>query len=130
MYIYIKLMFILNIFENGVEGIKIKYPQNARDNIKKIYFLNNIVANKSLKKDRLNYLKYLNRIGLTFYFVTEKDVQNINKKKWYELYSTLNVKDKKILSKILHFKQYSRLKNKTNKYNKTKNNKTKKNKYN
>jgi hypothetical protein len=114
-------MYILNIFENGVEGIKLNYPQKSTENIRKIIFLNNIVANKTSKKDRLNYLKYLNRMGLTFYFVTEKDVQNINKNKWHELYNTLNNKDKKILSRILHFTKYSRSKkNKTNKHNKTK----------
>ena len=123
-------MYILNIFENGVEGIKLNYPHKSTENIKKIIFLNNIVAdNSSKKKDRLDYLKKLNRIGLTFYFVTEKDIQNISKKKWHELYNTLNTKEKKILSKLLHFIQYThsrKNKIKNNKIIKQQNNKTKK----
>jgi hypothetical protein len=116
-------MFVLNIFENGVNGIKLKYPRNATNNIKKIIFLNNIVADKSQKKnDRLNYLKKINRIGLTFYFVTEKDIENIDKKKWYKLYNTLNDKNKKLLIKIAKLSQYGSLKkNKTKKkYKQTK----------
>ncbi len=124
MYLYNTYkMFVLNIFENGVNGIKLKYPQNATNNIKKIIFLNNIVADKSQKKnDRLNYLKKINRIGLTFYFVTEKDIENIDKKKWYKLYNTLNDKNKKLLIKIAKLSQYGSLKkNKTKKkYKQTK----------
>ena len=32
-------MYIINIFENGVDGIKVNYPQNANDSIKKVIFL-------------------------------------------------------------------------------------------
>lgn len=121
MYLYNTYkMFVLNIFENGVDGIKLKYPQNATNNIKKIIFLNNIVADKGQKKsDRLNYLKKINRIGLTFYFVTEKDIENIDKKKWYELYNILNDKNKKLLIKIAKLSQYD-------KYGGLRRNKTKK----
>ena len=124
-------MFILNILENGVEGIKLEYPKNSTTNIKKIFFLNNIVAEKSVKRnERLDYLKKLNCTGFTFYIITEKDVQNIKKSQWDELFNNLDSKNKKILTKILHFTQnnkYTRsINNKFNKSSKIFNNKTKK----
>ena len=109
-------MFILNILENGVEGIKLEYPKNVSNNIKKIFFLNNIVAEKSTKRnERIGYLKKLNCSGLTFYIVTEKDVQTITKNQWDELSRHLDSKNKKILIKILHFSQ-------NNKYTRSRNN--------
>jgi hypothetical protein len=58
-----------------VEGIQLEYPTNVSNDIKKIFFLNNIVAEKSTKRnERIGYLKKLNCYGLTFYIVTEKDV--------------------------------------------------------
>lgn len=95
-------MYVVNIFETGVEGIKLSYPLNAGINVKKIIFLNNIVANKRSKKARLDYLKRLNRIGLTFYFVTEKDMQNITESKWYELKKILSMDDNRILGRFLN----------------------------
>lgn len=122
-------MFILNILENGVEGIKLEYPKNVSSNIKKILFLNNIVAEKSIKRnERLSYLKKLNCAGLTFYIVTENDVQNITKNQWDELSVQLDSTNKKKLIKILHFsqqKKYTRSRNKSGNFC---NNKTKKNK--
>jgi hypothetical protein len=122
-------MFVLNILENGVEGKKFEYQKNQPNNIKKIYFLNNIVADKSFKKnERLHYLKKLNRIGLTFYIVTEKDVENITQTQWDELYNSLSTKNKKILLKISNSSKYIKF-NKTKKIyknNKLTNNKTKK----
>jgi hypothetical protein len=127
-------MFILNILENGVEGIKLEYPKNVSNNIKKIFFLNNIVAEKSTKRnERLSYLKKLNCSGLTFYIVNEKDVQNITKNQWDELSRHLDSKNKKILMKILNFSQnnkYTRSRNnRFNKSNNFYNNKTKKYKH-
>jgi hypothetical protein len=121
-------MFILNILENGVEGKKIEYKKNIPNDIKKIYFLNNIVAEKSFKKnERLNYLKKLICEGLTFYIITEKDAQNISKHQWKELFNSLDNKNKKILKNILHVGQnnkYTRSRYnifvKLNKKNKTK----------
>jgi hypothetical protein len=124
-------MFILNILENGVEGIQLEYPKNVSNNIKKICFLNNIVAEKSTKRnERIGYLKQLNCSGLTFYIVTEKDVQTITKNQWDELSMQLDSKNKKNLMEILHFSQnnkYARSRN--NRPNNSDSNKTKKYKH-
>ena len=127
-------MFSLNILENGVEGIQLEYPTNVSNNIKKIFFLNNIVAGKSAKRnERIGYLKKLNCSGLTFYIVTEKDVQTITKNQWDELSLHLDSKNKKNLMEILHFSQnnkYARSRNnRINKPDNVYNNKTKKYKH-
>ena len=94
-------MYILNIFENGVDGIKVNYPQNANDSIKKVIFLNNLIVDESsVKKDRIDFLKKLNQLGYTFYFARENDVKNIDKKKWDELYEILNDKNKKMFKEL------------------------------
>ena len=109
-------MFVLNILECGVEGIKLEYSKNSTTSLKKIIFLNNIVAERSSKKsERLGYLKKLNRNGLTFYTIAEKDAQNITNLQWDNLYSSINGKNKKILAGILKFV-------KNNKYTHSKNN--------
>jgi hypothetical protein len=109
-------MFVLNILEHGVEGIKLEYLKNSTTNFKKIVFLNNIVAERSNKKsERLSYLKKLNRDGLTFYTIMEKDAQNITNLQWDNLYRNVNGKNKKILARILQFV-------KNNKYTRSKNN--------
>jgi hypothetical protein len=74
------------------------------------------VAERSSKKsERLGYLKKLNRNGLTFYTIAEKDAQNITNLQWDNLYSSINGKNKKILAGILKFV-------KNNKYTHSKNN--------
>ena len=94
-------MYILNIFENGVDGIKVNYPQNANDSIKKVIFLNNLIVDESsIKKDRIDFLKKLNQLGYTFYFARENDVEKIDKKKWDELYEILNDKNKKMFTEL------------------------------
>lgn len=119
-------MFVLNILENGVEGKKFEYQKNQSNSIKKIYFLNNIVAEKSFKKnERLNYLKKLICEGLIFYVITEKDTQNISKDQWKKLFNSLDNKNKKILLKICNSSKYIKS-NKTKKIYKNNNNKTKK----
>ena len=89
--------------------------------------MNNIVAEKSIKRnERLSYLKKLNCAGITFYIVTENDVQNITKNQWDELSVQLDSTNKKNLIKILHFsqqKKYTRSRNKSGNFY---NNKTKK----
>jgi len=93
--------------------------------------LNNIVAEKSTKRnERIGYLKQLNCSGLTFYIVTEKDVQAITKNQWDELSMQLDSKNKKNLMEILHFSQnnkYARSRN--NRPNNSDSNKTKKYKH-
>jgi hypothetical protein len=115
-------MYILNIFENGVEGIKISNSKNDTKSKKIIIFLNNLVADKSQSmNDRLSYLKMLNRMGIIFYCVSEKNIEEVNKRKWYNLYNTLSVDNKRILKELLKLHKYNRKNNnKVNKKIKTK----------
>ena len=39
-------MFILNILENGVEGIKLEYPKSTYKNIKEYYINNESINTK------------------------------------------------------------------------------------
>jgi DNA repair photolyase len=124
-------MYILNIFENGVDGIKVNYPQNANDSIKKVIFLNNLIVDESsIKKDRIDFLKKLNQLGYTFYFARENDVEKIDKKKWDELYEILNDKNKKMFTELFDkkHKKNGGTKKIKRRYNK-KNKKTQKRKY-
>jgi hypothetical protein len=124
-------MYILNIFENGVDGIKVNYPQNANDSIKKVIFLNNLIVDESsIKKDRIDFLKKLNQLGYTFYFARENDVEKIDKKKWDELYEILNDKNKKMFKELFDkkYKKNGGTKKIKRRHNK-KNKKTQKRKY-
>ena len=126
--LFILYMYVLNIFENGVDGIKVNYPQKANDSIKKVIFLNNLIVDESsIKKDRIDFLKKLNQLGYTFYFARENDVEKIDKKKWDELYEILNDKNNKIFKELLYKKNGGTKKIKR-RYNK-KNKKTQKRKY-